>query len=137
MRNWWLWHHHIQNTTMNIIKRMITFNHDTVSWKKNETHTHTHTHTHVYMDSHLLTLFFSLTSAPFSIKYLTMSLRAPLSVALMSAISPSLYKNSYGIEYIRRIPSHLKSNYIINRIESSSCTMWPTVTNYTYTYRGR
>ena len=86
-------------------------------------HTNTHTHTHVYMDSHLLTLFFALTSAPDFTKYVTMSLRAPLSVALMWAISPSLYENSYGIEYIRRIPSHLKTNYIINRIESSSCTM--------------
>ena len=101
------------------------------------THTHTHTRLHVYMDSHLLTLFFSLTSAPFPIKYLTMLLRLTLSVALMKAISPFLYENNYGIEYIRRIPSHLKSNYIINRIKSSSCTMWPTVTNYTYTYRGR
>ena len=98
---------------------MIIFNYDTVSWKKNETHTHTHMHT----GSHLLTLFFALTSAPLSIKCMTISVRAPLSVALMWAISPSLYENSYGIEYIRRIPSHLKSNYIINRIESSSCTM--------------
>ena len=97
----------------------------------------THTHTHVYMDSHLLTWFLSLTSAPLFIKCMTMSLRAPLSVALMSAISPSLYKNSYGIGYIRRIPSYLKTNYIINRIESSSCTMWLKVTNYTDTYRGR
>ena len=104
---------------MNIIQRMIIFNYDTVSWKKNKTHTHTH----VYMDSHLLTLFFSFTAAPDSIKYVTMSLRAPLSVALMRAISPSLYENNHGIEYIRRIPLHLKSNYIINRIESSSCTM--------------
>ena len=41
------------------------------------------------------------------------------------------------IHYIRRIPSHLKSNYIINRIESSSCTMWLKVTNYTCTYKCR
>ena len=104
---------------MNIIKRMIIFNYDKVSWKKNETHTHTH----VYMGSHLLTLFFSLTSAPDSTKYVTMSLRLTLSAALIRAISQFLYEYNHGIEYIRRIPSHLKSNYIIDRIESSSCTM--------------
>ena len=41
------------------------------------------------------------------------------------------------IHYIRRIPSHLKSNYIINRIQSSSCAIYLKVTNYTDTYRGR
>ena len=97
----------------------------------------THTHTHVYMDSHLLTWFLSLTSAPLFIKCMTMSLRLRLSAALMRAISPFLYEFYYGIGYIRRIPSYLKTNYIINRIESSSCTRWPTVTNYTCTYKCR
>ena len=73
---------------------MITFNYDTASWKKNETHAHIHTHTHTYMDSHLLTLFFSFTSAPFSIKYLTMSMWL-LSAALMRAVTPSLYEYNY------------------------------------------
>ena len=84
---------------------------------------HTHTHTQVYMDSHLLTFFLILILAPDSTKYVTMSLRLTLSAALIRAVSLFLYEYNYGIEYIRRIPSHLKSNYIINRIESSSCTM--------------
>ena len=95
------------------------------------------THTHVYMNSHLLTLSATLTSAPPFIKYLMMSLRPPLSAALMRAVSPFLCEHNHGIEYIRRIPSHLKSNYIMNRIQSRSCTIWLKVTNYSYTYRGR
>ena len=75
------------------------------SFMEEEWNTHTHTHTH--MGSHLLTLSVALTSAPLFIKCMMMSLWPPPSVALMSAVSQFLYEYYYGIEYIRRIPSHL------------------------------
>ena len=50
---------------MNIIKRMIIFNYDTVSWKKNKTHTYTHSHKCTWTVIYLLYSSHSL--QPFSL----------------------------------------------------------------------
>ena len=91
------------------------------SFMEEEWNTRTHTHSYVYMDSHLLTLFFSLTSAPFSIKYLTLSM-GPLSAALMRAVSPSLYEYNYWMRYfIRQYQQQRCALYLIISYHIMSC----------------